>query len=71
MNEAVFTFIVDITHAKHIRKPQGDGSFFENISQNHWVSHKKLKRILNGCDDIYLSSLASAYILFRTMILKK
>jgi 8-oxo-dGTP pyrophosphatase MutT (NUDIX family) len=35
MNETVFTFIVDITKAKHIDKSQGDGSLFENISQNH------------------------------------
>jgi 8-oxo-dGTP pyrophosphatase MutT (NUDIX family) len=34
MNEAVFVFIVDITKAKHIDKHQGDGSLFENISQN-------------------------------------
>jgi hypothetical protein len=35
MNEAVFTFIADITKAKFINKKQGDGSLFENISQNH------------------------------------
>jgi hypothetical protein len=34
MNEAVFNFIVDITNAKQIKKQQGDGSLFENISQN-------------------------------------
>lgn len=71
MNEAVFTFVVDITNAKQAKKHQGDGSLFENISQNHWVTHKKLRQILSGSDEIYLSSLASAYILFSIKILKK
>jgi hypothetical protein len=35
MNECVYTFIADITKAKHIDKKQGDGSIFESISQNH------------------------------------
>jgi 8-oxo-dGTP pyrophosphatase MutT (NUDIX family) len=35
MNESVFTFVVDITKAKHVKKTQGDGSIFETISQNH------------------------------------
>jgi hypothetical protein len=71
MNEAVYTFVVDITNAKHLKKTQGDGSIFESISQNHWVSHRQLKAILNKPGYIYLSSLASAYIMFRSAILKK
>jgi 8-oxo-dGTP pyrophosphatase MutT (NUDIX family) len=35
MNECVYTFIADISNAKHVNKKQGDGSIFESISQNH------------------------------------
>jgi hypothetical protein len=35
------------------------------------VSHKQLKEILNSNREIYLSSLASAYVLFQHKILKK
>jgi hypothetical protein len=34
------------------------------------VSHQKLKSILNDNKDLYLSSLASAYLLFQKKILK-
>ncbi|MDR1234556.1 MAG: DNA mismatch repair protein MutT [Mycoplasmataceae bacterium] len=71
MNEAVFNFIVDITNAKQIKKQQGDGSLFENISQNRWATHKVLKQILLDSKNIYLSSLASAYLLFQKQILNK
>ncbi|MDR3330456.1 MAG: NUDIX domain-containing protein [Mycoplasmataceae bacterium] len=70
MNECVYTFIADISNAKHVNKKQGDGSIFESISQNHWVSHQKLKSILSDNKDLYLSSLASAYLLFQKRILK-
>jgi hypothetical protein len=63
--------VVDITKAKHVKKTQGDGSIFETISQNHWVSHRKLKEILTGNNEVYLSSLAGAYILFQKFVLKK
>jgi 8-oxo-dGTP pyrophosphatase MutT (NUDIX family) len=35
MNECVYTFVIDVTHAKMVNKRLGDGSVFENISQNH------------------------------------
>jgi hypothetical protein len=70
MNEAVYTFIVDITKAKFDKKETGDGSIFESISKNKWVNHKKLLSILNDDKEIYLSSLASAYLLFQKSILK-
>jgi DNA-binding LytR/AlgR family response regulator len=51
-----------------VNKRLGDGSVFENISQNHWVNLKQLKHILTAKNNIYLSSLASAYLLFECMI---
>jgi hypothetical protein len=35
MNESVYNFIIDISKAKLAKKVLGDGSLFENISQNH------------------------------------
>ena len=46
MNELVYTFVVDITKCKSVNKKLGDGSIFENISKNRWVSLKTLKNIL-------------------------
>ncbi|MDR1991699.1 MAG: NUDIX domain-containing protein [Mycoplasmataceae bacterium] len=71
MNESVFNFVVDITNAKQVYKKTGDGSIFENISRNRWVSHKKLKEILTTNKFVYLSSLSSAYVLFTKVILHK
>lgn len=71
MNEIVYVFVVDINKAKYIRKKSGDGSIFENISINKWVSHQKLKEILANNKYFYLSSLASAYLLFEQKILNK
>jgi hypothetical protein len=56
--------VVDITDAKYVQKNQGDGTIFENISVNKWVSYKKLKKIITT-NVIYLSSLSSALILFQ------
>lgn len=71
MNESVYNFIIDISKAKLAKKVLGDGSLFENISQNHWVTLKQLENILCNNKEIYLSSLASAYLLFENKILKK
>jgi ADP-ribose pyrophosphatase YjhB (NUDIX family) len=70
MNETVYIFVVDVTNCKFVSKKSGDGSIFENISKNKWVTHKQIKDILNSNQHIYLSSLASAYLLFHNKILK-
>jgi Fe-S cluster biosynthesis and repair protein YggX len=57
--------VMDITNAKKANKPLGDNSIFENISQNKWVSYQKLKNILLDKNELYLSSLASAFLLFE------
>jgi Fe-S cluster biosynthesis and repair protein YggX len=57
--------VVDITYAKQINKKLGDGSIFENISKNKWVSLKELRNILLNKKYYYLSSLSSAYLLFN------
>jgi hypothetical protein len=59
--------VVDITNSKRVSKKQGDNSIFENISENKWVSIEKLREILTNKKHYYLSSLASAYILFEQL----
>jgi ADP-ribose pyrophosphatase YjhB (NUDIX family) len=68
MNECVYTFVVDITNAIAVNKTCGDGSFFENVSENHWVSQKQLRKILISKHNPYLSSLGSAYLLFEYVV---
>lgn len=68
MNELVYVFVVDITNCKQVKKTPGDGSIFETLSKNRWVSETKLKKILTGTNNVFLSSLASAYILFKKHI---
>lgn len=70
MNECVYNFVVDIANIRPENNGLGDGSIFEQVSKNIWVSHKQLKDILL-CNKIYLSSLASSYILFQNNIYKK
>lgn len=69
-NECVYNFIVDITKAKQTSNKLGDGSIFESVSKNVWVSHKRLREILLK-NEIYLSSTASAYLLFLDKIYSK
>ncbi|XQP55684.1 MAG: DNA mismatch repair protein MutT [Mycoplasmoidaceae bacterium] len=67
MNETVFNFLFDVTGIKPINKKQGDGSIFENISLNKWISYQQLKKIvLNSKGQIYLSSLLTCLDLFET-----
>lgn len=63
MNEVVHHFLIDLTNLKN-KKPKNDGSYFEAISKNVWVSHKQLLKILNSGKELYLSSLGIAYLLF-------
>ena len=69
-NECVYNFVVDITNAKQVSKDLGDGSIFESVSKNIWVSHKRLREILLK-NEIYLPSTASAYLLFLDKIYSK
>lgn len=67
MNETVFNFLFDVTSCKVIKKKQGDGTIFENISLNKWLTYKEVKKILlNHNHQIYLSSLLTCVDLFET-----
>lgn len=67
MNETVFNFLFDVTNCKTVNKKQGDGSIFENVSLNKWLTYKQLKQIvLNKNGQIYLSSLLTCLDLFET-----
>lgn len=65
MNETVFCFLCDVTRGKLIDKKQGDGSIFEDISFNKWMSYKQVKSILNSNKQLYLSSLLVCLNLFE------
>ena len=65
MNEVVFHFLVDLTGIKQSTTKLGDGSYFENISENKWVSQKEIESILHSNKELYLSSLSVCYGLFK------
>ena len=69
MNEVVFNFLIDLTN-KTNEKPTNDGSFFEEISENKWISESNLKDILLKNSELYLSSLSTTYLLFLKHINK-
>ena len=64
MNEAVFHYLVDLTNKKPITNKLGDGSYFESISKNIWISQSKLQKILYDNNELFISSLAVCYCLF-------
>ncbi len=69
MNEIVYHYLVDLTGIDiNDGKLMGDGSYFENISKNQWLSEKQLKKILLSNQDLYLSSLAINYLAFINKI---
>ncbi|MDR0545843.1 MAG: NUDIX domain-containing protein [Mycoplasmataceae bacterium] len=65
MNEMVYVFIADITKARFVKKRTGDGTIFESLSKNKWISEKQMINILKENKTIYLSSLACAYYLYK------
>lgn len=72
MNETVFNFLFDVTKCKTVRKHQGDGSIFEEVSLNKWLTYKQVKKILlNDNHQIYLSSLLTCLDLFDRYIKSK
>ncbi len=67
MNETVFNFLFDVTKCPVTKKKQGDGSIFENVSVNKWLTYKEVKKILlNDNHQIFLSSLLTCLNLFET-----
>ena len=64
MNEVVFHYLADLTGVKQATNKLGDGSYFENISENKWISQKQLEDILYRNKELYLSSLSVCYGLF-------
>lgn len=63
MNETVFNFLFDVTGIKPANKKQGDGSIFEEVSKNKWLTYKQLNSILSN--QLHLSSLSSCFELFN------
>lgn len=68
-NEVVYTFVFEKTSEVVQTEPQNDGSYFEQISKNEWVSLQKLEDILQN--DLCHSSLYNAYLLFIDNVMHK
>lgn len=68
MNERVYTFLVNLNNLEQ-HEYNGDGSFFENIAENHWLTQKQLEKILYDNKEPYLVCLYIAYDLFKRKIL--
>ncbi|MBQ0045764.1 MAG: NUDIX domain-containing protein [Mycoplasma sp.] len=65
MNETVFCFLVDVTSAKLVKKQQGDGSIFEDVSYNKWLTFEQVRNIISKkSGKLYLSSLAICFNMF-------
>lgn len=64
MNEIVHHFLVDLTNLTNETSDLGDGSFFESISVNKWISEKELQNIIFNNSELFLSSLNVCYCLF-------
>lgn len=66
MNETVFCFVFDVTGLKSLKKKQGDGSIFENVSYNKWLTYRQIKNIVKGNNNkLYLSALPICLQLFE------
>lgn len=66
MNETVFCFLFDVTGLKPLNKKQGDGSIFEKVSYNKWLTYKQVKNIIKSNNDkLYLSALPICLWLFE------
>lgn len=64
MNEIVYNYLFDVTNLEQV-KTSGDGSIFESVSQNVWVTLDQLEDIIfNNKAKAYLSSLITCYLLF-------
>lgn len=71
MNETVYNYLFDVTDLNQV-DPKNDGSIFEAVSKNVWVSQDELEEILfNNREIIYLSSLTTCYYLFLKHIVNK
>lgn len=68
MNEIVFHYLVDLTNIKKENEPQNDGSYFESVSQNKWISENTLIKILNNEQGLFLSCLGVCYLTFLIKI---
>lgn len=64
MNEVVYHYLVDVTNAPIKNTSLGDGSYFETISINKWISEKQLINIVYNNKELFLSSLAICYSIF-------
>ncbi|WP_029608470.1 NUDIX domain-containing protein [Mycoplasma simbae] len=68
MNEKVFNFLVEASNLEQFPFST-DGSIFESVAQNKWVSETELCKIL--AKQIHLSSLASLYLMFKIYVLSQ
>lgn len=65
MNEKVFHYLFDVTNLQQVT-PTNDGTIFESVSFNKWVTLKELESILEK--DFCLSSLHICFSMFLKRI---
>lgn len=63
MNEVVNLFLFDVSNNK-FDAPITDGTYYESISYNKWVSEEEFKQISLDYNSLKLSCLPIAYLLF-------
>lgn len=66
MDEIVTIFIFDVTN-KEFLAPETDGSYYEQISWNQWVSEEEFKAMVFNKTNPNLACLTISYLLFTTM----
>ncbi|QZX49032.1 NUDIX domain-containing protein [Mycoplasma sp. E35C] len=64
MNEIVYCFIFDVTNLEQ-EEPKTDGTLFESVSINKWMTQSEVEDILFKNKEIYLTSLLNAYCLVQ------
>ncbi|MDC4183622.1 NUDIX hydrolase [Mycoplasma bradburyae] len=70
MNEIVHCFVFDVTGLKQ-EDPLTDGSIFEAVAKNKWLTQKEIEEILFNKKEAYLSSLFNAYWLVQKHLKEK
>lgn len=65
MNEKVFCFLANVSNLKE-SKPKNDGTIFEAISKNVWITKNELEKIIYN--DLFLSSLLICFYFFEKKV---
>ncbi len=70
MNEQIYHAVFDVTGLEQTDPPT-DGSYFESLAKNRWLTRKQLERIVFGARCVKLNSLATCYALWEKFCAEK